>query len=109
VVDERISKRIRSSPGGSTTRSVPRSRSPPDRGEHSPNAESLTPEVAASSQAIDVFMSILKRATVSHDARGDERARCSAMIPSWPPLLHGAARLYHVYTVDEHSLIGIAS
>ena len=74
------------------------------------NVERLTAEIAASSEAIDVFMSILKATDGVYTTLAEMNGLgvLGRLIPEFGRLFCMVQHdYYHVYTVDEHSLIGI--
>jgi [protein-PII] uridylyltransferase len=74
------------------------------------NVERLTPDVAESAQAIDVFMSILKAGDGVYTTLAEMNGLgvLGRLIPEFGRLFCMVQHdYYHVYTVDEHSLIGI--
>jgi [protein-PII] uridylyltransferase len=74
------------------------------------NVDRLTAEVAASAQAIDVFMSILKSGDGVYTTLAEMNGLgvLGRLIPEFGRLFCMVQHdYYHVYTVDEHSLIGI--
>jgi len=74
------------------------------------NVERMTPEMAASAQAIDVFMSILKSGDGVYATLAEMNGLgvLGRLIPEFGRLFCMVQHdYYHVYTVDEHSLIGI--
>jgi len=74
------------------------------------NVERLTDEIAASDRAIDVFMSMLKCNDGVYRTLGEMNRLgvLGRLIPEFGRLFCMVQHdFYHVYTVDEHSLIGI--
>jgi [protein-PII] uridylyltransferase len=74
------------------------------------NAERLTVDIADSERAIDVFMSILKSNDGVYRTLGEMNRLgvLGRLIPEFGRLFCMVQHdFYHVYTVDEHSLIGI--
>jgi len=74
------------------------------------NVRRLTAEVAASKEAIDVFMSILKSGDGVYITLAEMNGLgvLGRLIPEFGRLFCMVQHdYYHVYTVDEHSLIGI--
>jgi len=74
------------------------------------NVDRLTPGVVTSKQAVDVFMSILKAGDGVYATLAEMNGLgvLGRMIPEFGRLFCMVQHdYYHVYTVDEHSLIGI--
>ena len=74
------------------------------------NTEKLSPEVAQSRVAIDTFMGILKATDGVYRTLGEMNRLgvLGRLIPEFGRLFCMVQHdFYHIYTVDEHSLIGI--
>jgi [protein-PII] uridylyltransferase len=74
------------------------------------NVDRLTPETASSRRAVDVFMSILQAGDGVYTTLAEMNGLgvLGRLIPEFGRLFCMVQHdYYHVYTVDEHSLIGI--